>query len=174
MKVSKPTSRQTGTRAIGQRSPPRKSRIQPGPLMFVNITDPAESKRADNRQAVRKFVMVQHSYKQKTRSRSIIGEEEQSDDDDPHHEAVQEPKLVYNRESSTSEYSLASEEASGGASILTTKNPLQCPDVANGLLPNSLMTRPISSQLDPFDTHPAKIDMRVHQLLDMCMYFFIT
>ena len=132
--------------------------------MFVNITDPADSKRADNRQAVRKFVMVQHSHKQKTRSYSTDQEEVQSESD-PSYEPLQESKMTYNRESSISEFSLAS----GEVSTMVKSGPFDNADLTDDLLPGNLLTMPVSGQLDPFDTQPAKIDMRVHQLLDLCM-----
>ena len=134
--------------------------------MFVNITDPADSKRADNRQAIRKFVMIQHNHRQKSRLYPTDQEEEQSTGD-PNPELLPEIQLAYNRESSTSENSLASGEASGVA----RNRPLPRTD---DLLPGSPLNMPVSGQLDPFDTCPAKIDMRVHQLLDMCMCFLIS
>ena len=142
--------------------------IQSSTLMFVNVSNPAESKRQDNRKAVRKFVMKQYRQSQKTSPLIQLEQAEldegDDDDDEPMRDAPLIPHIADETDPSSSSKSSDWEEA------LTTSNSskFQSPDLAIVWPVSSPVSTLGSGSLDPFDSYPDQVEMRVHELLEMC------
>ena len=144
-------------------------RTQPNPLLFVNVSDPAESKRQDSRKAVRSFVMKQYKQSQKTYDPlQMLEMELDKGKDDAVEDALVRSQVVKNTNISQSpswpDNSCDVEEIS----MTSRQHHLSSPSLAHTRQRSSPLSILSSGSLDPFDSYPAQIDMRAQQLVHMC------
>ena len=175
-----------------KRSQNEKKRPQPNGLLFVNFSDPAESKREDSRKAVRSFVMKKFKFLQRS-SKSSNQEPMTLDEDtnDVVEETPQVSQIAENTDNSSLQIAPTTDNSSSlvadngddwlfqtdladsremeDFAMTTTKQGFPWPTLAP---PEHYYNNPVSilgsGFLDPFDSYPVQIDMRGHNLVDLC------
>ena len=142
--------------------------IQPNPLLFVNVSDPAESKCQDSRKAVRSFVMKKYKQSQKI-SESFHLEHMKLDEDTD--EIVNNGlELSQVARSADSLSQLWPDNSCDMEEPLITPRQHGFPwlSLAYEGQSSSPMSIIGNGSLDPFDSYPVQIDMPAHELIDMC------
>ena len=147
---------------------------QPNTLLFVDVSDPSESRREDRRKAVRSFVMKK--YKQSQRSTEPLQTHKANLDDesgvDNTHNSLVIASPLFAENDTDSPHLLSqspnhSSDVEDGA-VASSQLYAASPDLVNAAPPNSPYNALGSGSIDPFDSYPAQIELRAHQLIDLC------
>ena len=142
---------------------------QSNPLLFINISNPAERKRKDSRKAVRSFVMKQYQRSQKTVEPLQVREMElEEGEDDAVEEVIGNLQPAEDADNSQSLTLSDNDHDVGESSIISRQHRFSSSDSIHTGHCNTPLSILGCGSLDPFDSYPSQIDMRAHQLIDMC------
>lgn len=148
---------------------------QPSALLFVDVSGPKESKRPGRRKAVRSFLMKQYKQSQKISDPLQIPPVELGDECDNVNNAqvtsaATSPPLAENDADSSHSSSQVSNHRHDAEKVFLASRQLcvSSPNSEKAAYPNSPLSFLGNGSLDPFDSYPARIEIRAHQLLDLC------
>ncbi len=170
-------AKQTGQTGGQGRDAAKSSQIPS--FMFVDVSDPNESRREEKRKACRSFVMKQYKQSQNSAASVAVEVDDDSDDDDEDtttkfRGATSSSGLL--ESNADSPHSLSQPRGDNSSNettdlLASRRLYVSSPDWDNAAHP---IISPLSllgnGSLDPFDSYPSRIEMPAHQLIDMCTF----
>ena len=165
---AKLVSRPKDTAKIHKRSHNGTKGSLPNPLLFVNVSNPAEGKRKDSRKAVRSFVMKQYQQSRKQNEHHQLQKEELEGEDDAVEDGQERLQTPVNADilhpSCRSDTSRDVEEIQ----LISAQNRSLSPNLAHVKSRSSPLSILGNGSFDPFDSYPSQVDTRAHHLIYLC------